>query len=151
MIGISGTVFSLVGGWLGDRFGLKRSPSGRGSFSSFSSIGPADRRPRAHAARRHRADAGADGPAGDERLGRHRADPQMLPAGGAHRGAVDRLRHWRRHIGGSAQVIFTWLIAETGEPTAHVWWVILSNLITICALIAIQPLPDEAPQPTEER
>ena len=152
MIGISGTVFSLVGGWLGDRFGLKPVaiwprlllillvyPVLLIVVREHTPLAVIGLMPVLMALQ------GMSGSVGIVLI------PRCFPP--AVRTAALSIAYATgvAIFGGSAQVIFTSLIAETGEPTAHVWWVILSNLITICALIAIQPLPDEAPQPTEER
>jgi MFS family permease len=48
-------------------------------------------------------------------------------------------------FGGTAQLIFTWLIERTGDPLSPVWWVIASNILTVAATILLRPLPDEAP------
>ena len=42
-------------------------------------------------------------------------------------------------FGGSAQFVFTWLIANTGDPLSPAWWVIASNLVTIYAVLKLRP------------
>jgi hypothetical protein len=46
-------------------------------------------------------------------------------------------------FGGSAQVIFTWLIHVTGDPMSPVWWVVVTNVITLAAILALREVPDE--------
>jgi hypothetical protein len=49
-------------------------------------------------------------------------------------------------FGGSAQIIFTWLIHATGNPMAPVWWVVVTNVVTLAAIVALREVPDEPAQ-----
>jgi MFS family permease len=47
-------------------------------------------------------------------------------------------------FGGTAQVVFTWAIQQTGNPLSPLWWVIAVNVVTILATGALRPVPDQA-------
>ena len=46
-------------------------------------------------------------------------------------------------FGGTAQLVFTWLIQQTGDPLSPLWWVIAINIVSILATIAIRPVADD--------
>jgi len=45
-------------------------------------------------------------------------------------------------FGGTAQLVFTWLIQATHDPLSPLWWVIAINIVSILATIAIRPAQD---------
>lgn len=46
-------------------------------------------------------------------------------------------------FGGTAQLVFTWLIQRTGDPLSPLWWVIAINSVSILATIAIRPAAED--------
>jgi hypothetical protein len=40
-------------------------------------------------------------------------------------------------FGGTAQFVFTWLIGSPPSPLAPVWYVIVANLVSIAAVLAL--------------
>jgi len=47
-------------------------------------------------------------------------------------------------FGGTAQVVFTWIIAETGNKLSWVWYIVLMSVVSFCATLAIRVPPDAA-------
>jgi MFS family permease len=147
VIGISGVIFALVGGWLGDRFGLKaisfwprlvlmviaypavllvvHNPTAIMLFSVFFVLAALQ---------------AASGAVGIVLIAR------CFPAAVRTAGLSIAYAIGVTIFGGSAQVIFTWLIHITGNPMAPVWWVVVTNVVTLAAILALREVPEEAAQ-----
>jgi MFS family permease len=147
VIGISGVIFALVGGWLGDRFGLKaisfwprlvlmviaypavllvvHNPTAIMLFSVFFVLAALQ---------------ASSGAVGIVLIAR------CFPAAVRTAGLSIAYAIGVTIFGGSAQVIFTWLIHITGNPMAPVWWVVVTNVVTLAAILALREVPEEAPQ-----
>src|SRR6185312_9936154 len=143
VIGVSGAIFALVGGTLGDRFGLKaiafwprlllmiiaypavlfvvHHPTGASLLSVFAVLAALQ---------------GASGAVGIVLIAR------CFPAAVRTAGLAIAYAVGVTIFGGSAQVIFTWLIHVTGDPMAPVWWVIVTNVVTLAATLALREVPD---------
>ncbi|SED47043.1 Predicted arabinose efflux permease, MFS family [Rhizobiales bacterium GAS188] len=140
---VTGLTFSLVGGWLGDRYGLKpvaiwprilyallvfpaamlivQAPGGFVLAATLSFLMVLQ------------AMSGAVTIA---------LIPKCFPAAVRTAGLSIAYATGVAIFGGSAQFIFTWLIGKTGDPLSHVWWVIAANIVTIYAVFQLRPLPD---------
>jgi MFS family permease len=144
VIGVSGAIFALVGGVLGDRFGLKaiafwprlllmiiaypavllvvHNPTATMLFTVFFVLAALQ---------------AASGAVGIVLI------PRCFPAAVRTAGLSIAYAVGVTIFGGSAQVIFTWLIHVTGDPMSPVWWVVVTNVITLAAILALREVPDE--------
>jgi hypothetical protein len=43
-------------------------------------------------------------------------------------------------FGGTTQLVVTWLIGATGDPNAPAWYVVVTTLVSIAAILALPPL-----------
>ncbi|GGF38538.1 MFS transporter [Aliidongia dinghuensis] len=144
-VGVSGAVFSIVGGMLGDRFGAKAValwPRVLLTLLIYPAVLLVVRAPSAGMLlgvmallMALQAMSGAMGIV---------LIPRSLPAAVRTAGLSIAYALAVTLFGGTAQVVFTWAIQSTGDPLSPLWWVIAINIVTILATLALRPLPDEA-------
>jgi nitrate/nitrite transporter NarK len=54
-------------------------------------------------------------------------------------------------FGGTAQIVFTWIIASTGNKLSWLWYIIVMSTVSFCATLAIRVPPETAPQAAPSR
>ncbi len=53
-------------------------------------------------------------------------------------------------FGGTAQVIYTWLIGVTHDPLSPIWYVIVANVVTVVATFLLREQGDAVLSPADE-